>query len=254
MWKIGIVAAVTAAGALLLMPAASQAIPATDQLTCTFSGATSNMDDIPGIVFSEQLGGLGDAVDDPLEFLDGNTDGPNANGNGWIEHGSYVFDAPHPYFGPIPTECVRTDIDGNLGLDPDGKDDTGVYPASIRATGIYSNILCGTETTAGNLYIDLSNATGAGALAATESEIDRASALPYTIVFTSDDGPLFITSASPPNAVLGVAGNPNPPSRSASGAGEVHLEPHSYRSGIPCVTADATDFFMAGAVGITTTT
>jgi hypothetical protein len=248
MWKTGIVAAVTAAGALLLAPAASQAIPFTDQVTCTFSGASRNMDDIPGIEYSEQLGGRGDAQDDAEQTLAGNFTGPNDSGNGVIEHGLYAFEAPYPNFGPIPTECVHIDIDGSLVLDPDGKDNTGVYPAAITAEGFYDSYLCGTEVTSGDAVVDINNGAGSGALGATETELDRL-ALPYTIVFASYDGPLVASSSQ----ATGVAGNPNPPSRSAVVTGEAHLEPVYNYHGSACIDADATDFYMLGAFQVTTT-
>jgi hypothetical protein len=248
MRKTGIVALLAVVTGLLILPAASQAIPATDQVTCTFSGASRNMDDIPAIEYSQQLGGRGDAEDDAEQTVAGNLTGPNESGNGVIEHGFYHFDAPYPNIGPIPTECVHTDIDGNLGLDPDLKDDTGVYPATISADGFYDSYLCGTEITSGSAVVDINNGGGSGALGATETELDRL-VMVYTIAFASYNGPLVASSAQ----ATGVAGNPNPPSRSALGRGEAHLEPVHNNPGTACVNADATDFYMLGAFEVTTT-
>ena len=224
------------AGALVV-PAQSMALPGGDVMVCTFSGATTALTDIPGIVVSESQT-FGDALDDPLSAVPGNAAGETGV---VIETGTYTFSTPpgaSAYLG-IPTQCLHIDVDGTLTRDPDGRNDTNPsVPARVTANGSYDNVLCSTGTTTGNATLTTP----------TDGEIASITAA-YTIAFVAGTGAGVVAGAT----VTPQPGNPNPV-RSAAGAGVVHIDGKPATSGrTACVDSDAADFNVFGALAVTIT-
>ena len=211
----------------LVVPAQSMAFPETDFVICTFSGATTSMTDIPGILGSNSQA-HGDALDDALSAVPGNQAGETGV---IIETGTFSF-ATAPSFMGIPTECVHVDVDGASGVDPDSSNDTGVVGATINSSGGYENVLCGTGTTTGNATLG------------TPADGEIASiTFPYLIGFAAGNGTAVV--------ILGLMnsqpGNPNP-DRLARGSGTVHIEGKAaIQGGTACGDYDASDFNVFGS-------
>ena len=218
---------------VLAAPASSLAGPAgDDSFTCTFSGRTSSLTDIPGIMASETQAN-GDAVDDALSAMAGNQAGETGV---VVEAGNYSFGTSPPFSG-VPTECVHHDVDGALGLDPDRRNDTGPAAASMTANGSYSNLLCGTGTTTGTVTISLGDAEVVSITAG------------YTIEFAAGDGAAEVAGGT----MSSRSGNANP-TRTTAGAGTVHIEGVPATPGATgCGNSDAVDFNVLGSVTFTAT-
>ena len=232
--RIALLGALALVVGALVVPAQSMATPGGDVAVCTFSGATTNLTDIPGIGDSEQQVN-GDAVDDVLSAIPGTQAGETGV---IIETGTYTFATAPPFLG-VPTSCVHVDVDGAVGLDPDGSDDTNpTVVASITANGSYDNVLCGTGTTDGTATLSTT----------TDGEIASIS-FSYTIAFAAGNG----AAAAAGGTVTAQAGNPNP-TRSAAGAGFVHIEGKPATPGkTACGDSDAADFNVFGAFAGATT-
>ena len=108
-------------GGGLFLPAPAHAVNDSDVVTCTFSGRSSGMTDMPLI-------------------------GPGA--------GSYSFGSAPPFMG-VPNQCRHYDVGGQAGLDPDGTDNTGIYSSSVSASGSYASVTCGNGLSNGHATFTL---------------------------------------------------------------------------------------------------
>ena len=212
-------------------------IPGTDKLVCTYSGRTSNLDDVPGIQLSERLtaenGGTaeGDLQDDAGSVASAASPAPNR----LLETGGYEFSNPPAFLG-FPTQCLHVDLDGAAGLDPDGTDDTGLRPATVPSgSGSYSSLVCGTGRAQGVLDLALAG----------DREVGDVS-VQYGAQFARGSGAMEVLAGT----IQPVAGNPNG-ERDAGGGGAFHLE------GVPsagartaCLDSDATDFNALGSLSV----
>jgi hypothetical protein len=232
--RIALLSVLALVVASLTVPASSLAVAGSDTTVCTFSGQTSALDDIPGIVASEQQA-HGDALDDALSAIPGNQAGETGV---IIETGSYAFGTAPPFMG-VPNQCLHVDVDGAAGLDPDGTDDTGVRATGISVTnGSYDNVLCGTGLTNGTATVSV---TGDGEVASV--------GFGYTIGFAAGQG-----AAAATGTVTATTGNPNPATRPVAGAGFVHIEGQAATAGATaCGNSDAADFNVFGGFTGSTT-
>jgi hypothetical protein len=219
-YLLGLVAAVS----LVALPASAQAAEVgKDVAACTYSGTTTNLTPIPSV---------------PKDLADGNaTD---------IETGSYSFVTappfPLPQIGQVSTQCLHVDMDTPGGAAADDNN-TGLYGASISATGTYRNLLCGTGSTDGSATLAVSGDPEISSIGF-NYHIDFAAGQggAQTLV-NANVGPLGTGAIT--NATVNTTNHGSLP---ATGAGTTHIFGKSPAGTTLCVTGDVTDFDVVGDI------